>query len=103
MASLAAATQRITADAAVGTSGNVTLVWGITLLNGTSATDISLRNGTSTSGAILWKLAIPTAVGAETDSRSIAFDKPIVFSSGCFADMTGTAAVAYVAYEDINV
>lgn len=103
MASRAGQAQRITADALVGTSGNVTLVYAITLLNGTSATDISLRNGTGTGGAILWKLAIPSGATAETDSRSIAFDKPILFSLGCYADMTGTSAVAYVAYEDINV
>lgn len=95
----ASTAQRVTADAAIGTSGAATLIWGITLLNGTTATDVSLRNGTGTGDAVLWKLAIPSAGTAETDSRSVAFEKPILFGSGCFADMTGTSAVAYVSWE----
>lgn len=89
----------VTADAAIGTSGNAILVHGVTLLNGTDATSITLRNGTSTSGTALWKLAIASNATAESTSISMPFPKPIAFPLGCFADIAGTSMAAYVAYE----
>ena len=88
----------VTADAAIGTSGASILVYAVTLLNGTADASINLRNGTSATATSLWKLGIVLNATAEVTSISQTFPKPIAFPSGCFADITGTAAVAYVAY-----
>ncbi len=104
MGSRAATAQRITADAAVGTSGNVTLVYSVSLGAGTTNSSLALRNGTAATAPILWQVNSLAATAADTTSQVHDFgNKPIVFPLGCFADITGTNAVAYVAYEDINV
>ncbi len=95
----AATAQRITADAAVGTSGNAVLVEAVSLGAGTTNSNLALRNGTDATGAILWQVNSLSAVAADTTSQTMVFPKPIVFPLGCFADITGTNAVAYVAYE----
>ena len=83
----------ITASALV-LRGGVT-VSSITLDGGTGATGatVILDDSTAGNGTAKWVLRAP-----QYGSSNISFVKPIVFSTGCYATLTGTASKVAIAY-----
>jgi hypothetical protein len=67
----------------------------ITLDGGTAATGatVILDNSTDGSGTAKWVLRAP-----QYGSVSISFVKPIVFSTACYATLTGTSSKLAIAY-----
>jgi hypothetical protein len=83
----------ITASALIQ-RGDVT-VSSLTLDGGTAATGatVILDDSTAGDGTAKWVLRAP-----QYGSAIISFVKPIVFSSGCYATLTGTASKVAIAY-----
>ena len=67
----------------------------ITLDGGTDATGALaiFDNSTASGGTVKWALRAP-----QYGSASIAFSKPLPFSTGCYLTLTGTSSRVYVAY-----
>lgn len=90
-----AAATRVTADAAVGTSGRKIVVWSVTVNSGTSPT-ITLRNGTAATDTAIWDPATATA------PSHYAFPHGMFFPAGCFADVGGTSPVVTITYNEVG-
>jgi len=73
------------------------LVWGITLRSGTTAGKIILQDGNG--GTAKWTITTIASTAAGDAVNSISFAKPLIFTSSCYAVMSGTAAVGLVEYE----
>lgn len=86
-----AAIQQVTADLAVGTSGEPTVIWSITVQSGTSP-QITIRNGTAVTDTIVW--------GPNTAGTNLHYDFPngLWCPAGAFADVTGTSPVVDITY-----
>lgn len=87
-------TQLVTVDAAIGTSGATTRVFGIHILStGGGGGVVALRNGTST-GDTIW------VQETGTTSKGVTFfygDKGFLFPNGCFVDIdNNTTSVAVI-------
>jgi len=91
----------ITESAVVTTANDAGLLYGVTLRSGTTASSILLRNGGS-SGTVLWGLSLASTAAAGDTTTSVTFPYPIIFSTDIYATLTGTGALAYVAYKEIE-
>lgn len=80
---------RVTADAVVGVSGKPTRVFSIELISGSSASTLTMRNGTTTGGTT-WAQVDGTANQSVTKNWA----GGLLFPSGCFADVD--ANISYV-------
>ncbi len=91
--------KRITSSTTVTTANKSGVLFDITLIGGTTASSLKMRNGGS-NGSILWEisLAAQTNVGDSIVSKS--FSVPLVFSTDIYATLAGTGAVAYIAYKE---
>ena len=89
---------RIAADAAV--SGSPCTVWAIQLNGGTDDTSIELTNDANGAGTNVIEVDCPHSEATFGSKGTVFIDYTpvggIKFSSKCYADITGTAAVAYV-------
>lgn len=91
---------RITADAAV--SAKPGRIWAVLLNGGTDDTSIEFTNDADGSGDNVLELEAPFT-DADASSKSSVYISfvdigGVLFSSKCYADITGTAATAYVWY-----
>ncbi len=90
-------TQLLTADGAVGTSGNATRVYSVHVISTSGgACTVLLKNGTSTGGTSYASVV----VGAASTGASHQFGTTgMYFTGGCFVDIdanTASVAVSYV-------
>lgn len=88
---------RLTATTQVTTAA--ALFWGVTLLNGTTKTTATARNGTANSDPIIGRAQIASNATAEQDVISAMNIMPVAAPNGLRVVLAGTSAVAYVAYE----
>ena len=67
----------------------------ITIYGGTGATGgtVVFDNSSDGSGTVRWEIS-----AVQHGSSSVSFPKPIVFSSGCYATIAGTAVKVSIAY-----
>jgi hypothetical protein len=93
--------KEITSDVTVTTAGKAGLLYGLTLLSGTADSKILIEDGGS-GGTAVWALSLNGTTAAGETSESIAFAVPIVCETDIYANITGTAAIAYVAYKEIE-
>lgn len=91
----------ITESAVVTTANKVGILYGITLLAGTSASAITISNGGS-GGTAVWKLTLKGETAAGDTCASVTFPRGIICSTDIYATLAGTGAVAYVAYKEIE-
>ena len=90
------------ANTAIGTAATTpTLLYGYNLLSGTADTAVSFLNGSS--GTALWTDAMNGTTAAGEVSINCMFPEPIIFTSGLYVTLTGTAAVANVCYRNLPV
>lgn len=66
----------------------------ITLAAGSDAATVILDDSTDGSGTDKWKLA-----AVANSSESVSFPEPLLFGTGIYATLTGTAEAVSVAYE----
>lgn len=79
-----AGTQLVTADAAIGTSGQPARVYNVHLFSsGGGGGSVALRNGTSTAGTIYVQLDGTTSKGITVDFGTYGY----MFPAGCFVDL----------------
>lgn len=96
--SAAASSGAIAASAQITTvNAGACLVSTITLLSGTAASSMTLRDG-GASGTIKWKISLIATTAAGDQNQSFYFDPPLAFGTDLYATMAGTAAVGYIAY-----
>lgn len=93
--------KEISSSATVTTANKTGLLYGITLLSGTTASSVIIKNGGS-SGTTMWKLSLIATTGAGDQCTSITFPAPIVCSTDIYATLAGTGALAYVSYREIG-
>jgi hypothetical protein len=86
---------RITADAAVGTSGNPMRVYHATVISGATAGRLTLRNGTSTSGDYY-----TFTKGAANDDVTRNYEGGMLFPDGCYADLDVNVSAAVISYRE---
>ena len=93
--------KRITTSAVVTTAGKTGLLYGLDLIGGTTISKLQLKDGGS-SGTIGAELSIiaKTVVGDDMKSRD--FSNPVVFTTDIYATISGTNAVGYVYYREIE-
>ena len=96
-----ASSKKITADVAVTAVGKKGKVYALTLNSGTADSKITLKDG-ATGGTEKWALALNGTTAAGETSESVSFPGGLSFDTDVFADITGTAAVAWVMYEETN-
>lgn len=89
---------RLTADGAVGRSGNPIVVYNVEMLNNSSVGELVLRNGTSASDTVYVKKNGVTV--SDTDTYN--WEGGIVFPNGCFFDIDTNTVAVVVTYEDIS-
>lgn len=82
-------TVRVTADAAVLTSGSAVRVFSVNLVSGGSASTLTLKNGTSTSGT-----AFEQIDGIASQSVTKNYAGGLLFPAGCFADADANISFA---------
>lgn len=88
------------ANTAIGLAAtNPTLLFGYNVKAGTAAASISFLNGSG--GTSLWSDAMKAQTAAGDVSISVMFPFPIMFGSGCYVTLSGTAATANVIYKDV--
>lgn len=92
---------QVTGDGVVGTSGTAYVVTAITLRSGTTDSSIALHNGTAATDTMFWKLSLDGTVAAGETTTSVSFPNGLVFPAGVFADIAGTSAEAWVAYQPV--
>lgn len=85
----------------ITTAGKPGLLYGYTLIGGTTATSAIFTNGTGT-GTTLWKDTIKAQAVAGDDSVSYTFTEPIVFSTDIYVTLAGTNAAVSVAYYQLG-
>ena len=85
----------------VTTAGKPGLLYGYTLIGGTTASSAIFADGTG-SGTTKWKATIKAQTVAGDDSVSYTFSEPIVFSTDIYVTLAGTSAAISVAYYQLN-
>ena len=90
-------TKKITTSATIGGVGTPVAIHGVTLIAGTAAGSIIIKNGEST-GTEMWKLTWAAVTNAGDASTAITFTRPIICGTSGYATLAGTAAIAYVQY-----
>ena len=88
---LVVGTQRVTADIAIGRSGQPCRIFCVHLVSGASASTLNLRNGTSASGTIQAQID-----GTALRSATVSFAGGMLFPLGCFADVDANISFASV-------
>lgn len=93
--------KRITSSAVITTAGKTGLLYGLSLIGGTTISKLQLKDGGSggTIGAEL-SLIAQTVVG--DDMKDIMFPAPVVFTTDIYGTISGTNAVGYVYYREIE-
>ncbi len=91
----------VTTSAAITTADKTGIVYALTLISGTADSSIILKNGGS-SGTDSWRLSLNGTTSAGETSESISFPRGLIFTTDIYATLAGTAAIAYVAYEEIQ-
>jgi hypothetical protein len=88
------------ANTAIGLAATKpSLLFGYNLIAGTAAGSISFLNGSG--GTALWNDACKAQTAAGDLTVSVMFPHPIIFGSGLYVTLAGTAATANVIYKDI--
>jgi len=82
---------RITADSAVSTSGKPIRVFCVNLISGGSASTLTLKNGTSTSGT-----AYDQIDGTASQSVTKNYAGGLLFPGGCYADADANISYATI-------
>jgi len=91
---MAAGTQVMTADAAVGVSGSPVRVFTVNLKSGGTAGNIVLRNGTTASGTVYLDFTGTINVGTIYDIGN----EGMLFPGGCFYDHDANNAHVSIVY-----
>lgn len=81
---------KITADNPVLSSGTPITVYGFSIASAdtTVSSLVSIYDGTSTSGTLVIREYLPDISSSDTNSKTVVFKRGIVFSSGCYVDIT---------------
>lgn len=87
--------QRVTADVAVGTSGNPIRVYSIHLVSSSTASTTTLKNGTTTSGTAYLQVD-----GIASQGVTINIAGGMRFPGGCFVDADANISYAIVVYTE---
>jgi|TARA_R100000656_G_scaffold40686_2_gene33909 hypothetical protein len=89
--------KRLDATAVVTTADAAGLLHGATITAAAADATLDLRDG-GAAGTIKWSLHAKLEEGG----NSISFATPIIFATDIYATITGTGAIASVAYEEIE-
>lgn len=88
---------KVSADGAIGTSGEATAIYGLTVVSGATPGVVILRDGTGTSDA-----AIIQVTGTANTGKTVTFGgKGIVFPSGCYYDEDANVTYTTVFWEAV--
>lgn len=92
---------KIASSGVVTTAGKAGILWGYTLIGGTTGSKALFENGGS-GGTDTWAITTVagTAVGDVTKERD--FTEGVVFSTDIYCTLTGTGAYVYVTYEELE-
>lgn len=93
--------KKITSSAIVTTANKTGLLYGMILIGGTTLSKLQLKNGGS-GGGILAELNVKLQTAVGDDMKFITFPDPVVFSTDIYATISGTGAVGYVYYREIE-
>ena len=88
-----AGTKRFTADGVVGPSGGNIRVYNATWLSGTTAGDLTLRQGTTTAGDI-WV----QETGLLSKTETINFEGGMLFTNGCYVDLDANTTAVVISF-----
>lgn len=86
---------RLTADGAVGTSGNIIRVFSVHLVSGGTASEGTLRNGTSASDTALAQID-----GTADAGVTLSFSGGLKFVGGCFYDADANIDYVTIIYTE---
>ena len=94
MSTLGSGAVRVAADTSLtGTTARPVRVYNASWISGTTAGDLTLRNGTDTTGAV-WVME----VGVASHSDSINFEDGLLFPGGCFVDLDANTTAVVIEF-----
>ena len=86
---------RLTADGAVGTSGNIIRVFSIHLVSGGTASTTSFNNGTGAGDTALCQID-----GTASEGVTVSFNGGLKFVDGCFMNTDANISYCTIIYTE---